>query len=183
MCRNAAPWEAEIWVLTSSLSTPSTPSSRSSAHSTSGYYVLLLRSGIVQGSDYLIARVWLPCPLQHLVRSTMAVLAAESWTSASHTRSWRGPHEYRLRSALPFGTLHLHRTFPSCSLANPLHHPVHPHPRTVAKGTANSTRRSRGKGNSSLAFSALDAQPHFAPVAAIGLESPASDLQGSLPFD
>ena len=54
-------------------------------------------------------------PVAAPVRSMMAVLAAESWTSASHTRSWRGPHEYRLRSALPFGTLHLDRTFPSCS--------------------------------------------------------------------
>ena len=60
------------------------PSSRSSAHSPS-YYVLLLRLGIVQGWHYLIARVWLPCPLRHLGRSTVAVLAAESWLCKSHS--------------------------------------------------------------------------------------------------
>jgi hypothetical protein len=152
-------------VLTSSLSTPS---SRSSVRST---WLLCAaakvgdrpRVGLSDCSCLAALPVAAPCP-QHDGCFGCRELDGSSGRVAAVVQVTPGRGGARMSAGPAFGTLHLDRTFPSCSLANPLHHPVHPHPRTVAKGTANSTRRSRGKGNSSLTFSALDAQPHSAQI-------------------
>ena len=119
-------------MLTSSLSTPS---SRSSVRST---WLLCAAAKVgdrprVGLSDCLCLAalpVAAPCP-QHDGCFGCRELDESSGRVAAVVQVTPGRGGARMSAGPAFW--HLDRTFPSCSLANPLHHPVHPHPRTVAK--------------------------------------------------